>query len=61
MKIITDHLSPVQTNESWIAYVEDMEGQPPHGLGMTEAAALRDLAEQLAVLWLEKPVKAAGQ
>lgn len=50
---------PVPTTQfDWMAYVageEDGEGagQQSTGYGATECEALRDLAERLAVLWLE--------
>jgi hypothetical protein len=36
----------------WMAYVSGEEDGPT-GRGPTECEALRDLCEQLAVLWLE--------
>ena len=52
--IITEYVKPPvpTTVYDWAAYVEHEEDGPT-GRGPTEAEALRDLCEQLAVLWLE--------
>lgn len=55
--IVTSYVRPpVPTNQwDWVAYLEcDEECQQPCGRGPTEAEALRDLCEQLAVMLKEK-------
>jgi hypothetical protein len=58
--IRTEYVRPPvpTTMYDWVAYVEGEEdgegnGQKSTGYGPTECEALRDLCEQLAVLWLE--------
>ncbi len=47
-------LPPVPTTAfDWMAWVDGEEEDGPTGRGPTECEALRDLAEGLAVLWLE--------
>ena len=52
--VITEHIRPPvpSTQYDWAAHVEGEEESGPAGRGPTEVAALRDLAEQLAELWL---------
>jgi hypothetical protein len=52
--IVTDYVRPPvpTTVYDWMAYVSGEEDGPT-GRGPTECEALRDLCEQLAVLWLE--------
>lgn len=54
-RVVTEHVYPPVPfrNMDWAACVEGEEEHGPTGRGATEADALRDLAEQLAVLWLE--------
>ena len=54
--IVTECVNPpVPTRQwDWVAYLKgDEECQNPCGRGPTEAAALRDLAEQLALQVME--------
>lgn len=53
--IVTEYVRPPvpTTMYDWAAYVSGEEERGPTGRGTTEAEALRDLCEQLAVLWLE--------
>ena len=52
MNIGTEYIRPPvpSTQYDWMAYVEGEEDCMPEGYGPTEAAALRNLAEQLADL-----------
>lgn len=53
--IVTEYVRPpVPTSiYDWMACVSGEEERGPIGRGQTETEALRDLCEQLAVLWLE--------
>ena len=55
MKVATEYVRPpVPTSQyDWAAMVQGEEDSLPIGRGPTEAEALRDLAEQLAVQLLE--------
>lgn len=52
--IVTEYVRPPvpSTMYDWMAYVSGEE-EGPTGRGPTECEALRDLCEQLAVLWIE--------
>ena len=52
--IVTEYVAPPvpTTMYDWMASIEGEEDSPI-GRGQTETEALRDLCEQLAVLWLE--------
>jgi hypothetical protein len=53
--IVTEKIMPPipTTMYDWAAWIEGEEEGGITGRGPTECEALRDLAEQLAVLWLE--------
>jgi hypothetical protein len=55
MNIITERVNPPipTTMYDWMAYIEGEDEDSPTGRGPTETEALRDLASQLALLWLE--------
>jgi hypothetical protein len=56
VKIITEYVAPPvpSTQFDWAAWVEGEEEDGPTGRGPTECEALRDLCEQLAVLYYER-------
>ena len=57
--IVTSHIYPPIPDRShdWCAYVKGEEESSPTGYGYTEAEAVADLADQLALQWLESAVK----
>lgn len=58
MKVVTEYIYPpipIRSHD-WMAHYPDLcdgESSGPTGYGETEVDALRDLAEQVGVLWQE--------